>query len=183
MTSSMERLAVEPAPRRKAKTEVVWLPPPTTTSDEDIRDLRDRAVANAEAIHRISEDVLTLGARRPPDLEPLTEDVARVNRAIAEMTQRINEQTDAINALKSRPVAPSRMSETVLGALRAVAMVLAVRFLLLLALFGTFALAVMAMSSQTYVGLAVAAAFPILSLVPLVVLEVRHRPAHPAPSP
>jgi hypothetical protein len=163
---------------------VLFPPTPATISDAEIRDLRTQAIDNAEAVRAVellAPRVADLEARRPPDIEPLTEDLARANRVIAEMAQRMNEQTDAINALKSRPVAPSRMSETVLGALRAVAMVLAVRFLLLLALFGTFVLAVMAMSSQTYVGLAVAAAFPILSLVPLVVLEVRHRPAPPSP--
>ena len=168
MTSSVERLAVEPAPRRKAKADApVWLPPPLTTPTQTTSDVEERLIA--------------LQTRRPPDLEPITDDVARANRLIAEMAQRVNDQTDAINELKARPVAPSRMSEHVLGALRAVAMVLAVRFLLLLSLFGTFVLAVMAMTHQTVVSLALTAAFAVLTLVPLVVLEVRHRPQPPTP--
>ena len=63
-----------------------------------------------------------------------------------------------------------------LGALRAIAMVLAVRVLLVLALAGSFALAVMAMVNQSPLSLGLTVAFALLSLAPLVYLETRRSP-------
>ena len=58
----------------------------------------------------------------------------------------------------------------VLTVLRSIAMVLAIRLQLLWALAGAFILALLAMSQQSYIGLAILAAYCALTVIPLVVL-------------
>lgn len=65
--------------------------------------------------------------------------------------------------------------DVILSAFAALGYALSVRALLLLALLGGFALAAMAMAYQTVIGLSVLAAYAILVLLPLVVLEVKRR--------
>ncbi len=60
-------------------------------------------------------------------------------------------------------------------ALATIASLLAARLLLLLALLGGFVLAVLAMRSQTYAGLAVLVAYCGLTILPLVYLDLRVR--------
>ena len=71
--------------------------------------------------------------------------------------------------------APSRADQAFIGTLAAIGAVLASRLLLLLALLGAFILAVMAEQSQTYTGLAVLAAYCGLTILPLVLLDLKVR--------
>lgn len=66
-----------------------------------------------------------------------------------------------------------------LAAFRVLALVLAVRFMLVLALAGTFTLALLAMDRQTALSAVITVSFAVLTLGPLVYLEVRNRPAAP----
>lgn len=83
----------------------------------------------------------------------------------------------------NQPPAPSRMPERALAVFNVLAAVLAVRLLLLLSLAGTFVLTLQAMAWQTPIGLAVAIAFALLTLTPLVWMEVRSRPPLPSVNP
>lgn len=71
--------------------------------------------------------------------------------------------------------APSRADQAFVGTLAAIASMLGARALLFLALAGAFVLAVMAEQNQTYTGLAVLAAYCGLTIIPLVVLDLRVR--------
>ena len=187
MTSTVDRLAVELAPRRKAKapTEPSWPLPPTpqiTQADLDEVRLATADASNAAAtlkarldaldgvVTGYANDVRTLKDAAPAAVP--TEEIDAIRAAL-------QKHAEAINTLAARPVAPpapSRVSEAVLGALRAIAMVLAVRVLLVLALAGSFALAVMAMVNQSPLSLGLTVAFALLSLAPLVYLETRRSP-------
>lgn len=70
---------------------------------------------------------------------------------------------------------PPRQSP-VLAALRVIARILAVRFILLLSVLGGFVLGVMAMLVQSWTGLAILSAYALLTVLPLVWLEVGQRP-------
>jgi hypothetical protein len=70
----------------------------------------------------------------------------------------------------SQPAPPAAAQ---LAAFRAIALVLAVRLLLLLALMGGFSLAVMSMLWQTPVGVAIVVAYAVLLMLPLVWLETK----------
>lgn len=119
-----------------------------------------------------SENVHTLPPREPQVPTAFVEQLATLARQMDHLYQKVS----AIPAPK-----PSRVPEQMLAVLRVVAMVLAVRLLLLLALGGTFTLALMAMAWQTPIGLATTIAFALLTLPPLVWMEVRSRPTPPAP--
>jgi hypothetical protein len=100
-------------------------------------------------------------------------------KAVAETNARIDQLITAVNRLTERPQTPSPLPGQVLAAFRALALVLAVRFMLVLALAGTFTLALLAMDHQTIISAAITVAFAVLTLGPLVYLEVRNRPAPP----
>ena len=68
-------------------------------------------------------------------------------------------------------VAPPSRTAIVLGALDAIARVLAVRFLLLLSVVGAFVLASMAMASQSPMSLSILCAYAALTVIPLVWLD------------
>lgn len=67
---------------------------------------------------------------------------------------------------------PSRKDSILLGVFQAIARILAVRFLLLLSLTGAFVLALGAMERQSWTGLAIMATYCLLTLIPLVWIEV-----------
>ena len=191
MNSTVERLAVEAAPRRKAKASTeVWQAPVTDTrSDIDLRDLTV-AVADLQNKAASAEDVLAIStslAGLKAEFEALKgeknkhgEHNALTTEALELMAQRIDRIDAIASHLAARPVSPSRIPEIVMGNLRAVAMVLAARFLIVLALAGTFVLALMAMQNQTPTGVYLTVAFALLTLAPLVYMESRQRP--PVPS-
>ncbi len=64
----------------------------------------------------------------------------------------------------------------VLAALRVIARILAVRLILLLSVVGGFVLGVMAMLAQSWPGLAILVAYALLTVLPMVWLEVGQRP-------
>jgi hypothetical protein len=78
------------------------------------------------------------------------------------------------------PTAPSGLSEPrpspVLAALKVIARILAVRLILLLSVLGGFVLGVMAMLAQTWPSLAILVAYALLTVLPMVWLEVGQRP-------
>lgn len=138
--------------------------------------LTDRAAA-ADDVLSLSRDVAALKAAPPPaavtvELDP------RVDALAAQLTA----LSDTFNRHTHAPT-PSRLPPAVLGGFRAVAMVLAVRYLMVMALAGTFTLAVMAMQNQTLIGLGLTIAFALLTLAPLAVIDVRQRPTVPEPTP
>lgn len=82
-------------------------------------------------------------------------------------------------AARPQAVPESRLPGHMLAAFRVLALVLAVRFMLVLALAGTFTLALLAMDRQTALSAVITVSFAVLTLGPLVYLEVRNRPAAP----
>jgi hypothetical protein len=68
---------------------------------------------------------------------------------------------------------PPRADKAYIGALTAIASILAVRLLLLLAILGGFVIAVMALRDGGYQAAGVLVAFAVLILIPLVWLESR----------
>ena len=136
-------------------------PQDTTNLHLAIADLSNRLAGKAGA-----DDLAAAEARVK---EVLTRFAHAVDAEHARMAAQVQEAA-------SRPSAASRLSEVVLGTLRAVAMVLAVRLLLLLALGGTFVLSVMAMQAQSVIGVCLTAVFALLTLAPLVAVEIKQRP-------
>lgn len=67
---------------------------------------------------------------------------------------------------------PSRKDSILLAVFQAIAKVLAIRVLLLLSLTGAFTIAMEAMDKQSWTGLAILATYCLLTLIPLVWLEV-----------
>ena len=67
---------------------------------------------------------------------------------------------------------PARADHAFVGVLAAMTALLAARLLLLLSILGAFVLAVMAMRSESYAGLAVLIAYCGLAVLPLVYLDV-----------
>lgn len=101
-----------------------------------------------------------------PRIDALRDDVDRALKAILVHA----EETRAIAAAIPTPAASP--SAGILSAFNAIARILAVRALLFIALLGGFALAVMAMLQQSWVGLALVVCFVALSVGPLAWLEI-----------
>ena len=91
--------------------------------------------------------------------------------AVAAQLARVTQQTQN----------QGRINAQVLAVIIALCRVLAVRFLLFLSLIGAFVLALEAMSLQTMAALAILVAYSVLTLGPLVILEVRHGRSLPQP--
>ena len=147
-----------------------------------LADLQNSA-ARAEDVLAISTSIADLKAdiekRFSLSFATLSEkgtQLAALEVSVLDGVERLHKQDERIDHLAARPASPSRLPEAVLGTLRAVAMVLAARFLIVMALAGTFVLALMAMQNQTPTGVYLTVAFALLTLAPLVFMEVRQRP-------
>ena len=103
----------------------------------------------------------------PPDITAIGTLVAEGQKqtlqAVAQVAQQVAQAAvrEALNA----------SGTSVIGALHAIGILLAVRFILLLSLCGAFALAVMAMQSQTYQAIGILVSFVALTVIPLVWLD------------
>lgn len=86
-------------------------------------------------------------------------------------------QPMAAPAPPSRPTAPPRTDSAAIGALTAIAAVLAARLLLLLAVAFGFVLGLQAMGHQTWTSLAILCAWCALTILPLVYLDLKVRHA------
>lgn len=83
---------------------------------------------------------------------------------------------DPISQTPAPIPAPDLRPSPVVAALRVIARILAVRLILLLSVLGGFVLGVMAMLAQTWPSLAILTAWSLLTVLPLVWLEVGQRP-------
>ena len=158
MNSTVERLTETPLPPRGRSARTGTSPQTSKTSDY----LEPETLPAA----------LDLG---------YTEHAAAAARTDAHRALGVAQQAlQAVQALAARPAPSSRLPESVMAVFRVVALVLAVRLMVVMALVGTFTLALIAMDKATVLHTATVVAFAVLTLGPLVYLEVRNRPAPPA---
>ena len=146
-----------------------------------------------EAIERARQELTELAAAAriaPPAVaapEPI-DPAPLIEAALAPIRQRASEAfvaaaeagriatTAAAQADAAASAPRQSASEQVLNVFRALARILAVRVLLFLALGGTFALAIMAMGQQSWLGLVLVVSFAALTIGPLAWLEMSARP-------
>lgn len=154
---------------------------------ENIEHERARLAAAREEVERVVAEARGVVAAipSPPDID------ARIRERLAPLTT-VAEQAagvahtalqraDAALAAATAIPAPSA-PEQILTVFRALARILAVRVLLFLSLAGTFVLALMAMSKESWMGMAMAVAFALLTIGPLAWLEVMGRRPPPTPT-
>jgi hypothetical protein len=82
----------------------------------------------------------------------------------------------SIPAPTAAPSSPEPRPGPIVAAVKVIARILAVRLILLLSVLGGFVLGVMAMVAQSWPGLAILIAYALLTVLPLVWLEVGQRP-------
>ena len=107
--------------------------------------------------------------------ESLTEGPPRVERlAVREIQPKRQTQVQEPQQQAAEEIPPDVSKQAVLaaiqGTLRAVALVLSLRLLLLLSLIGAFVLGYIAMQLQTWAALSIFVAYSMLTVIPLVAL-------------
>lgn len=123
-------------------------------------------------------------ARRPALVrpEPVAETASDTTAAALAVTQARQEALAAhLTRATQQTQNQGRINAQVLAVVIALCRVLAVRFLLFLSLIGAFVLALEAMQRQTLPALAVLVAYSVLTIGPLVALELRHGRSLPQP--
>lgn len=106
-------------------------------------------------------------AATTPDLTAATAQMAAVHQRQENLAAHLTQKAQQLQN-------QSRINTQVLAVIVALTRVLAVRFLLFLSLCGAFVLAIEAMQRETIPALAVLVAYALLTLGPLVALEIRH---------
>jgi hypothetical protein len=114
--------------------------------------------------------------------EPVAETASDTTAAALAVTQARQEALAAhLTRATQQTQNQGRINAQVLAVVIALCRVLAVRFLLFLSLIGAFVLALEAMQRQTLPALAVLVAYSVLTIGPLVALELRHGRSLPQP--
>jgi hypothetical protein len=143
---------------------------------------------SATPVELAGVEVLPERPRRAPSLVRPAEEPTPASpdtNAVLAQIARVHEQQQALAVHLTRQTqqaqAQSRINQQVLAVTIALTRVLAVRFLLFLSLIGAFVLALGAMQFQTIPAIAVLIAYALLTVGPIVALEIRHGRALPPP--
>lgn len=153
---AVERLAVEALPDRPRKTPLRAVEPPAGA---------DTAAANDP----------------PPSAPGASTGQASAERVIADLYTKLKSElgTELGAALQQGLARRPTIAPALQAAFATIAKIVAVRLQLLLALIGTFVLALGAMAWQSNAGLWIVIAFASLTVLPLVALEYLGRPRPP----
>lgn len=141
--------------------------------------LRDEVAGMVEAFRRERADVpVPVPSVDPAPLIAEAEDRTRIRfsqhkTAIEEATRLAQEAKATAEAALSEP--KRSVPEQILTVFKALARILAVRLLFFLSLAGTFSLALMAMTRESWMGMALTVAFAVLTIGPLAWLETAGR--------